>query len=95
MSTSGSFTRRLKHSFAGTAISDVNGLAVFPFVPPFPAVPTAVATLQTALVGNITTRISAISAASCTVFVAQGTASNPVPDMVVDLFATETGRVEP
>lgn len=93
MSVQGSLYKPRRHSFAGTAVSDVNGNAVFNFVPPFPAVPVVEATSEAAVAGQC--RIVALTAGACTVLVATGAVSTPVQGATVHLFATEPGRVVP
>jgi len=93
MSVNGSISRRRPHSFAGTAITDVNGHAVFAFNPVFPALPVCEATSESGSAGGC--RIIALSTASCTVLLSTGAVSTPIVGAIVHLFATEPGRLTP
>lgn len=74
MSTSGSLSRPgLRPAFAGTAVSDGSGNAVFAFPPGlFPAAPDVALAIQAAGSNQpIDFRITALTATSCTVNVRQ------------------------
>lgn len=92
--TRGSATGQVKHSFAGTAVTDVNGDAVFAFGTVFPAIPVITVGIENNPLVNVTARITAKSTGGCTINAIQG-ASGPVVGATINIFATEAGRVVP
>lgn len=105
MSTSGNLARPgLRPAFAGTAVTNGSGDAVFTFPAGlFPSAPVAAAAIQAADSQNpIDFRITALTATSCTVRCRQSPivvvlsvsvvgASSPIAGVTVHLIATPAG----
>lgn len=109
MPTSGSYTppqtppATPRRVFAGTAVTDASGNAVFTFSPAFASAPVVTTALQTTNTNATEGRVTAVTASSCTVNVRQSPGvvilglsvlqvPQPLQGATVHLVATAAGQ---